>query len=58
MKLYPGYHAQRDPMPPELAAQWEKAPALLESLGWTVGTSDELEADDVMFSFALAETRG
>jgi DNA polymerase-1 len=58
VKLYPGYHAQRDPMPPELAAQWEKAPALLESLGWTVGTSDELEADDVMFSFALAEVAG
>jgi 5'-3' exonuclease len=56
VKLYPGYHAQREEMPPELAGQWEKAPALLESLGWTVGTSGELEADDVMFSFALAET--
>jgi 5'-3' exonuclease len=56
VKLYPGYHAQRDPMPPELAAQWGRAPALLESLGWTVATSDELEADDVMFSFARAET--
>jgi 5'-3' exonuclease len=54
--LYPGYHAQRDPMPPELRAQWDKAPALLESLGWTVGTSEDLEADDVMFSYALAET--
>jgi 5'-3' exonuclease len=58
VKLYPGYHAQRDPMPPELATQWSKAPALLASLGWTVGTSDELEADDVMLSFALAETSG
>lgn len=58
VKLYPGYHAQRDPMPPELRAQWEKAPALLASLGWTIGTSDELEADDVMFSYALAETSG
>jgi 5'-3' exonuclease len=58
VKLYPGYHAQRDPMPPELRAQWEKAPALLASLGWTVGTSDDLEADDVMFSYALAETKG
>jgi 5'-3' exonuclease len=58
VKLYPGYHAQRDPMPPELRAQWGKAPELLESLGWTVGTSDELEADDVMFSYALAETKG
>ena len=24
--LYPPYHAHRDPMPPELAAQWEQAP--------------------------------
>jgi 5'-3' exonuclease len=56
VRLYPGYHAQRDPMPPELARQWEKAPALLESLGWTVTTDAELEADDVMFSYALAET--
>lgn len=58
VRLYPGYHAQRDPTPPELASQWEKAPALLESLGWTFATDAELEADDVMFSFALAETGG
>jgi DNA polymerase-1 len=56
VELYPGYHAQRDPMPPELAAQWSRAPALLESLGWTVATDEQLEADDVMFSFARAET--
>jgi 5'-3' exonuclease len=56
VRLYSDYHAQREPMPPELAAQWGKAPALLESLGWTFATDAELEADDVMFSFALAET--
>lgn len=55
VELYPGYHAQREPMPPELAVQWEQAPALLRSLGWTVDRSDELEADDVMFSFARTE---
>jgi 5'-3' exonuclease len=55
VKLYPGYHAQRESMPPELAAQWGKAPALLESLGWTFATDAEMEADDVMFSFAHAE---
>jgi 5'-3' exonuclease len=53
--LYPAYHAHREPMPVELAAQWEKAPALLASLGWTVSESPALEADDVMFSFARAE---
>jgi 5'-3' exonuclease len=58
VELYPDYHAQRDPMPAELAAQWSKAAGLLESLGWTVATDAELEADDVMFSFALAETAG
>jgi DNA polymerase-1 len=56
VRLYPGYHAQREQMPPELAAQWKLAPGLLASLGWTVATHEELEADDVMFSFALAET--
>jgi DNA polymerase-1 len=56
VKLYPGYHAHRDPMPTELAAQWKLAPELLESFGWTVSSSEELEADDVMFSFAGAET--
>jgi 5'-3' exonuclease len=55
VRLYPPYHAHRDPMPPELAAQWLKAPALLESLGWTYATSADLEADDVMFSHARAE---
>jgi 5'-3' exonuclease len=58
VRLYPGYHAQREPMPPELATQWEQAPALLQSLGWTFATDAELEADDVMFSFALAEIAG
>jgi DNA polymerase-1 len=56
--LYPPYHAHRDPMPAELAAQWDKAPALLAGLGWTVAASDDLEADDVMFSHARAEEDG
>jgi 5'-3' exonuclease len=55
VKLYRGYHAHRDPMPPELRWQWQRAPALLASLGWLVSGSDDLEADDVMFSFARAE---
>jgi len=55
VRLYPPYHAHRDPMPPELAVQWRQAPALLASLGWINATSAELEADDVMFSHARAE---
>ncbi|HMH46341.1 MAG TPA: 5'-3' exonuclease H3TH domain-containing protein [Solirubrobacteraceae bacterium] len=55
VKLYPPYHAHRDPMPPELARQWALAPALLASLGWAIASSSELEADDVMFSLARVE---
>jgi DNA polymerase-1 len=55
--LYPGYHAHRDPMPPALADQWKRAPALLESFAWTVSASAELEADDVMASFARVEAQ-
>ncbi len=55
VRLYPAYHAHRDPMPPELAAQWRQAPTLLRSLGWTYATSADLEADDVMFSYAREE---
>ncbi|HEY4996799.1 MAG TPA: 5'-3' exonuclease [Solirubrobacteraceae bacterium] len=55
VELYPPYHAHRDPMPPELAAQWKLAPSLLEAFGWSVPGSDVLEADDVMFSYACRE---
>jgi DNA polymerase-1 len=55
VELYPPYHAHRDPMPTELARQWELAPGLIESFAWTVSESEELEADDVMFSFAQVE---
>jgi 5'-3' exonuclease len=53
--LYPLYHAHRDAMPPELSDQWQRAPDLLASLGWTVHASADLEADDVMLSFARLE---
>jgi 5'-3' exonuclease len=56
VEAYPPYHAHRDPMPDALARQWERAPALLASLGWTVSASAELEADDVMFSYAQLES--
>jgi DNA polymerase-1 len=56
VELYPPYHAHREPMPAELAAQWAKAPGLLATLGWTVCDAGELEADDAMFSHARAET--
>jgi 5'-3' exonuclease len=53
--LYEPYHAHREPMPEPLARQWEQAPALLASLGWTVCDAGELEADDAIFSHARGE---
>jgi 5'-3' exonuclease len=58
VELYPPYHAHRDPMPDELAAQWGRAPALLASFGWTVADAGELEADDAMGSYASVEAAG
>ncbi len=55
VELYPPYHAHREPMPPELRAQWERAEELLRPFGWIYATSDSLEADDVMLSHARRE---
>jgi 5'-3' exonuclease len=57
VEAYPPYHAHRDPMPPELAEQWTRAPGLLESFGWTIADAEDLEADDAMGSFAQAEAQ-
>ena len=58
VRLYPPYHAHRDSMAPALAAQWQLAPRLLDGLGWSASASEELEADDVMFSHAELERAG
>jgi 5'-3' exonuclease len=55
-RLYPPYHAHREPMPAELAHQWERAPALLASLGWSIADAGELEADDAIGAHAHAES--
>jgi 5'-3' exonuclease len=55
--LYPAYHAHRDAMPRALRDQWNLAPELLAGLGWTVTGSEELEADDVMFSYSQVEAQ-
>lgn len=57
VKLYPPYHAHRDPMPDDLRWQWERAQALLASFGWIVADAGELEADDAMGSYARVESR-
>jgi 5'-3' exonuclease len=55
VELYPGYHAQRPPVPDLLAWQFEHASDLLESFGWSCLSHDDLEADDLLGSLAAAE---
>jgi DNA polymerase-1 len=55
VKLYPPYHAHRDPMPAELREQWQRAPDLLGALGWTVTATESLEADDLLGAHARVE---
>jgi 5'-3' exonuclease len=56
VEAFPAYHAARPPMPAALRAQWEMAGGVYEALGWTVTSHPELEADDVLHSYALAES--
>jgi 5'-3' exonuclease len=55
-ELYPDYHASRPPVPDALQWQFDRAPALFEAMGWESLGSDQLEADDLLGSLALAET--
>lgn len=54
-ELYPPYHAQRPPVPDDLARQFDRAPALFEAFGWCSRGSDDLEADDLLGALGLAE---
>jgi DNA polymerase-1 len=58
IEAYPDYHAHRPPMPDGLADQWGRSPALYRALGWTVLDAEDLEADDLLHSLALAEAAG
>ena len=55
VQLFAGYHADRPPVPEGLAWQIAHSPRLFEGLGWTLAGTDELEADDLLHSFALTE---
>ena len=57
VELYPPYHAARPPVPDELGPQFADAPAFFGAFGWRSVIDDELEADDVMGSLALAEEK-
>ncbi|MBB4661144.1 5'-3' exonuclease [Conexibacter arvalis] len=55
VERYGGYHADRPPVPEGLQAQFDRAGELFAGFGWTLARTDELEADDLLHSFALAE---
>jgi DNA polymerase-1 len=55
-ELYPAYHAKREEeMPDELSPQFEQARDFFEAFAWTVATSDSLEADDLLGTYARRE---
>ncbi len=55
-ELYPDYHAEREAaMPDDLSPQFAAAQGFFEAFGWTVATSDSLEADDLLGTYANRE---
>src|SRR3954451_20121744 len=55
-ELYPAYHAEREAaMPEELAPQFAACRDFFSAFGWTIATSDDLEADDLLGTYARRE---
>jgi 5'-3' exonuclease len=55
-ELYPAYHAEREEaMPDELPHQFADSRAFYEAFGWTVATGEDLEADDLLGTYARLE---
>jgi 5'-3' exonuclease len=55
-ELYPAYHAEREAaMPDDLSPQFAMAHDFFASFGWTVATSEDLEADDLLGTYAKRE---
>jgi DNA polymerase-1 len=54
--LYPSYHADRPPVPDDLQWQFDQAPELFESFGWSIQRTAQLEADDLLGSLASVES--
>jgi 5'-3' exonuclease len=55
LELYPPYHADREGLPGDLVPQWEQSGDFFAAFGWRMATSDDLEADDLLNSFAQRE---
>ncbi|MFN8163595.1 MAG: 5'-3' exonuclease [Solirubrobacterales bacterium] len=57
-ELYPAYHAKREEeMPEELEPQFAAAKDFFAAFGWTVAVSDDLEADDLLGTYARREAQ-
>ena len=54
-EAYPPYHADRIETPDGLGWQWARAADFFTAFGFFLATSDELEADDLLGSYAAAE---
>jgi len=55
-ELYPAYHAEREEaMPDELPHQFAAAREFFEAFGWTVAVGEDLEADDLLGTYARLE---
>ncbi len=55
-ELYPAYHAEREAaMPDDLSPQFAASRDFFAAFGWTVATSEDLEADDLLGTFAKKE---
>jgi 5'-3' exonuclease len=56
VELYPSYHEKREEeMPAELPHQFAACRDFFEAFGWTVASSDDLEADDLLGTYARRE---
>ena len=55
VELYPAYHADRPPVPDDLAPQFNASEEFFGAFGWTVAIHDSLEADDLLGSYARIE---
>ena len=55
VELLPTYHGDRPDVPEGLQPQWDDVPAFFGAFGWIVSTHGELEADDLLGSYAKLE---
>jgi 5'-3' exonuclease len=55
VELYEPYHAERPPVPDELAPQFADSGDFFGAFGWAIAYDETLEADDTLGSLACAE---